>query len=299
MASVKSWIKAARLRTLPLALSSIAMGGFVAAGQKNFAVLPVILAGITTLFLQILSNMANDYGDSKSGIDNQHRIGPMRTVQSGEITSGEMKYAVILFAFLSFISGLALVFLASGLSLMSSLLFVLTGIGAIAAAINYTVGKNPYGYVGFGDFFVFLFFGLVGVCGTFLLSTKTLGLQVLLPAAAMGLLSTGVLNLNNMRDMANDKANKKNTVVVKIGFRNAFLYHCLLILLPFIMLSVYNILNFKGVYQFAFLFLLPLFIIDLAKIRKTSLLDQLDPFLKKLAIKTLLLTFVFGCCNLI
>jgi 1,4-dihydroxy-2-naphthoate octaprenyltransferase len=299
MASVKSWIKAARLRTLPLALSSIAMGGFVAATKDGFAVLPVILAGITTLFLQILSNMANDYGDSKSGIDNQHRLGPVRTVQSGEISSKEMKFAVILFAVFSFFSGLVLVFLASGLSWMASLLFVLTGIGAIGAAINYTVGKNPYGYVGFGDFFVFLFFGLVGVCGTYLLSTKSLGWQVLLPAAAMGLLSTGVLNLNNMRDMANDKANRKNTIVVKIGFQNAYLYHCLLILLPFILLSLYNFLNFSGIYQFTFLLLLPLFITDLIKIHKTTPLDLLDPFLKKLALKTLLLTLVFGCCNLI
>jgi len=299
MVSLKSWIKAARLRTLPLALSSIAMGGFLAATKENFDKTPIFLAGLTTLLLQILSNLANDYGDSKSGIDNQHRLGPKRTVQSGEISPAQMKSAVILFAVLSFISGLALVFLASGLSLFSSLLFVFTGIGAIGAAINYTIGKNPYGYAGFGDFFVFIFFGIIGVCGTFLLSTKSIEFQLLLPAAAMGLLSTGVLNLNNMRDLTNDKANSKNTIVVKIGFQYAYLYHCLLVLIPFLLLTLYNLLNYNGLFQFTFLLLLPFFIVDLIKIRKTNPMDQLDPFLKKLALKTLLLTLVFGCCNLL
>jgi 1,4-dihydroxy-2-naphthoate octaprenyltransferase len=299
MVSLNSWIKAARLRTLPLALSSIAMGGLLAATKENFDKTPIFLAGLTTLLLQILSNLANDYGDSKSGIDNQHRLGPKRTVQSGEISPAQMKFAVILFAVLCFISGLGLVFLASGLSLFYSLLFVFTGIGAIGAAINYTIGKNPYGYAGFGDLFVFIFFGIIGVCGTFLLSTKSIGFQLLLPAAAMGMLSTGVLNLNNMRDLTNDKANGKNTVVVKIGFQYAYLYHCLLVLFPFLLLTIYNLLNYNGLYQFVFLLLLPLFVVDLIKIHKTSPMERLDPFLKKLALKTLLLTLVFGCCNLL
>ncbi|NOU46532.1 MAG: 1,4-dihydroxy-2-naphthoate octaprenyltransferase [Bacteroidales bacterium] len=299
MATFQSWIKAARLRTLPLALSSIAMGGFLAAAYENFNLLPVLLAGLTTLFLQILSNMANDYGDSKSGIDNQHRLGPARTVQSGEITLTEMKAAVLLFALLSFVCGLALIFLASGLNLINSLLFLFAGISAIGAAINYTVGKNPYGYAGFGDLFVFLFFGLAGVCGTYFLATKNLNFYVLLPASAMGLLSTGVLNLNNMRDMANDRANQKNTIVVKIGFRKAYIYHCLIVLLPFVLLFIYSVINFKGLPQLAFLLLLPLFILDLVKIRTTSPMERLDPFLKKLAFKTLLLTVVFGFGNLI
>jgi len=300
MSSINSWIKAARLRTLPLALSSIAMGGLLAATQWHFAVAPVLLAAITTLFLQILSNMANDYGDSKSGIDNEHRLGPLRTVQSGEISLREMKLAVIVFALLSFVSGLALVFIVSGLSLQAAVLFVFIGIAAIAAAINYTVGKNPYGYAGFGDLFVFLFFGWVGVCGTYFLATKSLHPTVLLPATALGLLSTGVLNLNNLRDMVNDKANGKNTLVVKLGYQKAYYYHCLLVILPFALLVVYNQLNDNRLHRFAFLLLLPFFIYDLIKIRKTAGSHALlDPFLKKLALKTLLLTLVFGCCNLI
>lgn len=299
MASLKSWIKAARLRTLPLALASIAMGGFVAAMQPDNSLFPVIMAGITTLFLQILSNFANDYGDSKNGIDNSARIGPKRTVQAGEITPSEMKIAVILFAVLSFVSGLLLVFQASGLSLLYALLFVLAGIGAIAAAIKYTVGKNPYGYAGFGDLFVFLFFGLTAVVGTYILATKSVGFQVFLPASAMGLLSTGVLNLNNMRDVNNDKANGKNTLVVKIGSRNAFVYHCVLVLLPFVLLLIFNVLNFSSIYQFLFLLLMPVFVMDLVKIKRIPASAELDPYLKKLALKTLLLTLVFGICNLI
>ncbi len=299
MAKLKSWIKAARLRTLPLALSSIAMGGFLAATKDSFDLLPVVLAALTTLFLQILSNMANDYGDSKSGIDNKDRLGPTRTVQSGEISSSEMKFAVILFALLSFVSGLVLVFLASGLSLIFSLVFVLVGIGAIGAAINYTIGKNPYGYAGFGDLFVFIFFGLVGVAGTFFLATKTLSTDVFLPASAMGLLSTGVLNLNNLRDFENDKANGKNTIVVKVGSKMAVHYQFFLVLTSFLLLIVYNLLNYSELYQIIFVLLLPLFVIDLIKIRQTEELAKLDPFLKKLAMKTLLLTFVFGLCNLI
>jgi 1,4-dihydroxy-2-naphthoate octaprenyltransferase len=299
MASLKFWIKAARLRTLPLALASIALGGFVAALHPSYRTFPVILAGITTLFLQTLSNFANDYGDSKNGIDNAGRIGPKRTVQAGEITPAEMKIAVIFFAALSFISGLLLVFLASGLSLLHSLIFVLTGIGAIAAAIKYTVGKNPYGYAGFGDLFVFLFFGLTGVIGTYILATKSFNLQVFLPASAMGFLSTGVLNLNNMRDVNNDRANGKNTLVVKLGSKKAFVYHCLLILLPFVLLLIFNLLNFKSIYQFSFLILFPLFAVDLVKIHRIPASAELDPFLKKLAMKTLLLTLVFGICNLI
>ncbi len=294
MPGINSWVKAARLRTLPLALSSIAMGGFLAANHPRFNLTAVILAGITTLFLQILSNLANDYGDSISGVDSTNRIGPARTVQSGEISPQQMKKAVLLFVVLSLLSGLLLINYTVGISSAISIVFILLGIVSIAAAIKYTVGKNPYGYAGLGDLFVFIFFGLLGVCGTYFLATINWDSAVLMPAAAMGLLSTGVLNLNNMRDAASDKLNGKNTMAVKIGARASLIYHTFLVLFPFLLLFIYVILRYNAFQSYAFLLLLPFFVLDLWNISNITDAQKLDPFLKKLAIKTLLLTLVFG-----
>lgn len=294
MPKATSWIKAARLRTLPLALSSIAMGGMVASQYPVFNHWAVIMAAVTTLFLQILSNLANDYGDSYSGIDNAKRVGPSRTVQSGEIPPRAMKKAIWLLAFLSLASGLVLVFLVAHLQSTSLLVFLLLGIAAIAAAIKYTVGRNPYGYIGLGDLFVFLFFGLLGVGGTFYLATLQWDPLVLLPASAMGLLSTGVLNLNNMRDIENDRLNHKITLAVKLGLSKALVYHAFLVLLPFVLLTLYLLLTRSGLLTFLFLLTLPLFITDLYRVFHIGGGAALDPFLKRLALKTLLLTIVFG-----
>ncbi len=294
MASFRSWIRAARLRTLPLALSSIAMGGVVASQYPGFRLQVVMMAALTTLFLQILSNLANDYGDSFSGIDNDRRVGPRRTVQSGEISPGAMKAAIAVFSVLSLASGLILIFHSASLDASAAVLFILMGLGAIAAAIKYTIGRNPYGYQGLGDLFVFLFFGLLAVGGTFYLATGQWHPIVLLPASAMGLLSTGVLNLNNMRDIDNDRMSQKNTMVVKLGLKKAFIYHCMLVLLPFVLLTIWLILTGAGIQAYLFLLVLPLFIVDLVTIAQIKGGARLDPFLRKLALKTLLLTLLFG-----
>ncbi|MCK9451539.1 MAG: 1,4-dihydroxy-2-naphthoate polyprenyltransferase [Bacteroidales bacterium] len=294
MVKLSSWIKAARLRTLPLALASIALGGFIAAPNPHFKLSVVLMAGLTTLLLQILSNFANDYGDFSKGTDDHKRIGPKRTVQSGEITAKEMKIAMLITSFLSLVSGLVLLFGLVQLPFIETLVFIFLGLAAIVAAIKYTTGKNPYGYAGLGDLFVFVFFGLVGVCGTYFLATQEWHSDVLLPAAAMGMLSAGVLNLNNIRDFSNDKEKGKKTIVVKLGVEFAIGYHYLLVLLPFLFLVLYNILEVKGIASFLFLLLLPLFLIDLSIIRKLKNTAELDPFLRKLALKTLLLTLVYG-----
>ncbi|MDA3942124.1 MAG: 1,4-dihydroxy-2-naphthoate polyprenyltransferase [Bacteroidetes bacterium] len=294
MASLKSWIKAARLRTLPLALSSIALGGFIAAPYQSFKLAVVLMAALTTLLLQVLSNFANDYGDFSKGTDDEQRIGPRRTVQSGEITASQMKTAMLIFSLLAFVSGLLMLFFVVKLPLLEIGIFIVLGIAAIASAIKYTTGKNPYGYAGLGDLFVFLFFGLAAVCGTYFLSTLSWKYTVLLPASAMGMLSTGVLNLNNIRDFSNDKQKGKRTIAVKLGVEGAIVYHFLLVLLPFLLLSIYNLLENASWISYSFLLLLPLFLLDLNKIRQLKNTAALDPFLRKLALKTLLLTFVFG-----
>lgn len=294
MATLKSWVKAARLRTLPLAMASIAMGGFVASTHKTFNLQAVLMAGLTTLLLQILSNFANDYGDFSKGTDDENRLGPKRTVQSGEITAKEMRLAMLISSVLSFVSGMVLLLYYVKLPIIETLIFIVLGIAAILAAIKYTTGKNPYGYAGLGDFFVFLFFGLVAVAGTFYLATNSWKWIVLLPAVAMGLLSTGVLNLNNIRDYTNDKLKGKRTLAVKLGVDGAIIYHAALTSIPFLALLTYNLTTAAAWPAYVYLLLLPLFLIDLNKIRQLKNTAALDPYLKKLALKTLLLTLVYG-----
>lgn len=248
------WIQAFRLRTLPLALSSAVLGSFLAYADGQFDSTVFWLAISTTIFLQILSNLANDFGDSLHGTDNVNRVGPERTVQSGKIAKNEMRWLIGVFVFLSLISGALLIF--SGIHTENAgliILFFVLGIASIVAAIKYTVGKNPYGYSGLGDLFVFIFFGLLGVCGTYFLHSNSFEMLLLLPAASVGLLSAGVLNLNNMRDIENDAASGKKTLVVRMGSNNAKLYHTSLIVLSLILSVVYVIETWQSIYQLMFL----------------------------------------------
>lgn len=290
--NIKAWLNAFRLRTLPLALSSVLMG-ITAAHIFGFSNMKVsVWALITTTLLQILSNLANDYGDAVKGTDNDKRIGPLRTVQSGLISKSQMKLAIIIFSILSFASGLYLLLL-SKMSTTEISVFILFGILAIIAAIKYTVGKKAYGYSGFGDLFVFLFFGLLAVMGTYYLIAGNINWILILPAISVGFLSTAVLNLNNLRDFENDKVMGKRTLVVRIGIKYAKLYQTLLINLAFIALLFFvSVTNQNWVIYLSFL-VYPLFLIDLVKIDKEDNLREIDPFLKKTALKTFLLVLVF------
>jgi 1,4-dihydroxy-2-naphthoate octaprenyltransferase len=293
--NLKPWIQAFRLRTLPLSLSSIVLGCFLAHYDGRFNWKVCILAILTTLFLQILSNLANDYGDSKHGVDNSHRKGPQRTVQSGAITPKKMKRVVILFMILSFISGVWLIYEGTkGIPVFTILIFLIVGIGAIAAAVKYTIGDHPYGYSGFGDLFVFLFFGITGVVGTYYLNTHSFNWQILLPASAAGFLSTAVLNLNNMRDRDNDRKTGKHTLVVKMGIEKARWYHFFLLLGSVITGLVYMLLNYHSPFQMLFLLTIPLLWINVAVVFKNTIPEDLDPYLKKLAITSLLFSLAFG-----
>jgi 1,4-dihydroxy-2-naphthoate octaprenyltransferase len=292
---MKHWIQAARLRTLPLSVSGIIVGSFYAMSQALFNWNILILAFLTTLGFQILSNFANDYGDGIKGTDNEDRIGPKRTIQSGVISPKQMKNALIITSLLTLLSAMALIYLAfKEHNLFFSFIYLLLGILAIASAIKYTVGKSAYGYSGFGDLFVFIFFGLISTLGIYFMFAKEMDWLLLLPATAIGFLSIAVLNLNNMRDEASDRKSNKNTIVVKIGGSNAKLYHYFLIVSALIL-----ILEFSYLKDFTFdqyLFVITYF--PLLKHLKTVYTNknpkELDPELKKVALSTFALSLLLS-----
>ncbi len=295
MSNVEAWFKAFRLRTLPLSMSSVILGSLLAVHEGVFH--GAILAGtlLTTLFLQILSNLANDYGDAVNGVDNEHRAGPARAVQSGAISRGAMGRAIIFCALLAFFSGIWLLLSASKHMEQSVILvFFAIGLLAIAAAVKYTVGKNPYGYQGFGDPAVFLFFGITGVAGTFYLHTGSIDWPQLLPASALGLLATGVLNLNNMRDMESDSISGKRSIVVMMGFEKARIYHSILVIGALAITVVYTIMYYHSAYQFLFLAAAPILIQNVYVVNTTSRSSDLDKELKKLAFATFIFSLTLG-----
>ena len=289
--NIKPWIQAARLRTLPLSVSGIIVGSAYAYYQGFSDWRIVVLALLTTLGLQVLSNYANDYGDGVKGTD-ANRIGEKRLVAAGVITAEQMKKAVIITAILTFIIALLLIYVAFGKENFAlSLIFILLGIGSIGAAIKYTIGKSAYGYNGFGDLFVFIFFGLVSVVGSNFLFTHFIDWMLLFPATAIGLLSVAVLNLNNMRDIENDKIAGKNTLVVKMGLKNAKIYHHFLIVLPFVLLFVFSIGINTRIFLSFFVFIF--FLKHLEKVRKSTQYEDFDPELKKVALGTFVLSLLF------
>lgn len=240
--SLRIWLDAARPKTLPLALVSILTGSVLAYSTHKFSFAVALLAFLTATLLQILSNLANDYGDAVKGTDNEQRLGPMRAIQSGEVTQETMKSAIILNVVLTIVAGLALVLYALD-SLHSIVAFIGLGVLAIAAAIAYTVGNKPYGYVGLGDISVFIFFGLLGVAGTFFLHTGVVAPLLVLPAIGCGLLAVAVLNINNMRDIENDEVCGKRTVAVRLGQYKAKQYHSALLIGALLSFIVYLVLQ--------------------------------------------------------
>ena len=222
------WLQAARPKTLPLALVSILTGSVLAYANGQCSIIITVMAFITATLLQILSNLANDYGDSQKGTDNDQRIGPTRAMQSGAISAQQMRRAILFNIMLTILSGLILVFYALN-SFESIMAFIGLGFTAMVASITYTMGKKPYGYVGLGDVSVFIFFGLLGVAGTYFLHTGHLDTSLALPAIGCGLLAVAVLNINNMRDIDNDRACGKRTMAVRLGQNKAKCYHLLLL----------------------------------------------------------------------
>ncbi len=299
MATPKSWIKAARPRTLPLALSGILMGCGLAWFYGAINALVSVLAIITATLIQVFSNFANDYGDFQKGTDNQQRVGPTRTMQGGEISPREMKTGMVIVGGLSFLFGVWLVYAGTWhINRTAFFIFISLGILSLIAAYFYTAGKKSYGYIGLGDLAVFLFFGLLPVMGAFYLNAGYLEPAIILPAVSMGFFSTGVLNLNNMRDIDNDLKSGKITLPVRMGARNSRIYHTAMILWGWLTTIVFTIHKQESAWQWLFLILFPVYLIDLVKIFRSGDARQLDPFLKRLALSTLGFTLLF-CLGLI
>lgn len=295
MKRFKPWINASRLRTLPLAASGVLLGSFIAIYENCFSWLIFILSLTTVLLLQILSNWANDYGDFSHGVDNKNRVGPTRTLQSGSILPKTMKKAIIILGTFTFILGITLLYISFKHLLSTKfIIFLIVGVAAIVAAIKYTIGKSNYGYIGLGDIMVFIFFGLAAVWGTYFLYSNSLNLVVLLPSISIGLLSTGVLNINNMRDVVNDQATGKNTLAVRFGPRASKIYHIIMIFMAILILDAYlSMLNKKWQALSLLVPSIPL-IMHCVKVWFNDKPQDLDPELKKLSLSTLLIAIWTG-----
>lgn len=292
---IKPWLQAARLRTLPLSISGILVGSAVAAYQDYFTIGVFIGCIITTIGLQVLSNFANDYGDGVKGTDNEDRIGPKRAIQSGAITPKQMKLAMVVTGVITFVVALGTIYIAFGSEQFGlALLFVGLGVASIVAAIKYTVGKSAYGYSGFGDVFVFLFFGLLSVMGSYFLYTKMIYIPLWLPAISVGLLSTAVLNLNNMRDHINDKASSKNTLVVKWGLEKAKKYHRAILVTAMLCMVGFTFWNGYQISHWIYLLLFQPLLKHLKFVRENKEEVAFDPELKKVALSTFFLSLLFG-----
>jgi len=291
---VHAWLNAARLRTLPLSISGILVGTAIAASQGATNIVIFVLALGTTIGLQITSNFANDYGDGVKGTDNEERVGPKRALQSGLLTAKQLKQGIYISIVINSILVVLLVFTSFGWNqILYPVLFLILGTFAIWAAIKYTVGKSAYGYNGLGDFFVFIFFGLVSVLGSMFLYLKSISVLAVLPAISIGLLSVAVLNLNNMRDFKSDKGVGKNTIVVKMGLKKAKTYHYALLIISFLCLFYFLLTTNGSLIRYLCLIgYVPVFF-HMRKVLVTSDEAELDPELKKLALSTFFIAFLF------
>jgi len=298
MGKVKDWISALRPRTLFLAVSTSLCGSGIAYSTGKFNISICILTMLIATILQLLSNMANDLGDYQHGTDiTGERVGPKRAVQSGAITSSQMKRGIMIAVIAAFIVGGILIYEAlKFMPVWIIVLFLFLGLLSIIAALKYTAGKNPYGYKGLGDIFSFVFFGLVSVIGTYYLHTHTLDFRPLFPSIGMGLFTVSVLNVNNMRDMDNDMKSGKITVAIKLGIKKAKQYHILLVLWGMICFICYNLIYSDKWYQYLYMISFVLFFFILKGIVKTKDKGLLDPYLKYTSMTTFLLSLLFVIC---
>lgn len=294
------WISAARLRTLPLSVAGIVVGNTLAFRDNTFSWFLFGATMCTAIAFQILSNFANDYGDGVKGTDNENRIGPKRVLQQKLLSRKSLFNGIIVTAFLGLLLAMGTIFIAFGKQqYQNSFLFIGLALAALFAAYKYTAGKGAYGYYALGDVFVLVFFGGLAVCGSYFLQTKTLGASVWVFASTVGVLSVGVLNLNNMRDMQNDTAFGKKTVASILGLRNAKIYHAGLIIVAILSLLV-GLTNIAvhSMHYIPLIMVIPL-LVQLSKTLQTDSHAQFDMQLKPLALSTFGLSLLFCITQLI
>ncbi|OOF59475.1 1,4-dihydroxy-2-naphthoate polyprenyltransferase [Rodentibacter myodis] len=292
---LKMWWETARPKTLPLALASIFTGSALGywANPEKFNMAVMILCLLTTILLQVLSNFANDYGDHQKGSDTQERIGPLRGIQKGAISAKELKWGLILMALASFLSGAFLIGIAYE-NLSDLLAFAGLGILAIIAAITYTVGAKPYGYMGLGDISVLLFFGLLGVGGTYYLQTHSLDTTIMLPAIGSGLLASAVLNINNLRDIEQDAKAGKNTLAVRLGAKKGRVYHCILLTLAALCYLIFTLATASSWTNYLFLPAFPLLAKHALFVYRSTQPESLRPMLAQMSMISLFINLLFS-----
>lgn len=295
---LKIWLYAIRIHTLPLSISGIILSTFIAYSKGYYNIWIFLLSIITGILLQVLANIANDYGDSIKGVDNNERIGPCRMVQNKEISISLIKKAIILFAILSLISSLILINISfKRIDIINIIFFIILSLICIYAAIKYTIGKYPYGYRGHGDIAVFIFFGFIPIQGIYFLYTHFLDIDILILSISIGLLSVAALNINNIRDIENDYKNKKYTIPVIIGIKKSIIYQKLLLLIPVILGIFFIIKNYKGIYQFLFLLIIIPILYHIKKINdiyKYSKYKEFNNELKNIILINIFYSFLLG-----
>ncbi|WP_368878140.1 1,4-dihydroxy-2-naphthoate polyprenyltransferase [Proteus mirabilis] len=289
----QAWLESLRPKTLPLGLIAIVTGSALAYWTGHFELPIALLAILTAGTLQILSNLANDYGDAVKGTDTEERLGPLRGMQKGVITPVQMKKALIINVIISCISGIALIIVACKKP-EDAIGFLVMGLLAIVAAITYTVGKRPYGYMGLGDISVLIFFGWLSVIGTYYLQANAFNIVTLLPATACGLLSVAVLNINNMRDLENDIQAGKNTLAVRLGASGSRIYHTCVIAIAIICLIVFTLVYMHRWTAWLFLLAVPMLLLHIKRVNADLSGEAMRPLLEHMVKAALLTNILFS-----
>ncbi|WP_086113770.1 1,4-dihydroxy-2-naphthoate polyprenyltransferase [Xenorhabdus beddingii] len=297
ISQIQAWLESLRPKTLPLAVAAVVTGSALASWSGHFKWPVALLALLTAALLQILSNLANDYGDVAKGSDTEKRLGPMRGMQKGLITPGQMKNALKITVLLSCLSGISLIAVACNRP-SDAIGFLVLGLLAIVAAITYTVGTRPYGYLGLGDISVLIFFGWLSVLGTYYLQANTFSLSTLLPATACGLLSVAVLNINNLRDIEDDRQNGKNTLAVRLGGKKARYYHAALLIGAMFCFVAFTLQYLNGGFSWLFLLAFPLLLRHMLQVLRDPTPEGMRPKLVQM-VKAALLTNVLFSIGLV